>query len=57
MGVKWSTPIVKMFALGVIAWLFILFMFFLVDYASPSWGLGTPYMDYNNPGEYPLPRK
>lgn len=55
MGVKWSTPIVKVFALGVIGWLFILFVFFLVDYASPSWGLGTPYSDYENPGEKPLP--
>ena len=54
MGVKWSTPIVKLFALGVIGWLIILFMFFLVDYASPSWGLGTPYSDYYNPGENPL---
>ena len=55
MGVKWSTPIVKVFALGVLGWLTILFVFFLVDYASPSWGLGTPYSDYYNPGVKPLP--
>ena len=55
MGVKWSTPLVKMFALCAVAWLMILFTFFLVDYASPSWGLGTPYQDYENPGQKPLP--
>jgi caa(3)-type oxidase subunit IV len=55
MGVKWSTPLVQMFALCSVAWLVILFTFFLVDYASPSWGLGTPYSDYENPGQKPLP--
>lgn len=55
MGVKWNSPLVKLFAIGVVGWLMILFTFFLVDYASPSWGLGTPYADYENPGEKPLP--
>jgi cytochrome c oxidase subunit IV len=55
MGVKWNTPLVKMFALCAVAWLMIMFVFTLVDYASPSWGLGTPYTDYANPGLKPLP--
>ncbi len=55
MGVKWLSPLVKMFALCAVAWLVILFVFFLVDYASPSWGLGPPYTDYENPGQRPLP--
>lgn len=53
MGVKWNSPMVKVFALGAVGWLIILFVFFLVDYASPSWGLGTPYLDYANPGVKP----
>lgn len=54
MGVWWNTPLVKMFALAVIGWLCIMFMFTLIDVASPDWGLGTPYLDIANPGQNPL---
>lgn len=54
MGVWWNTPIVKMFALVAIGWLCILFMFTLIDVASPDWGLGTPYLDQENFGVNPL---
>ena len=54
MGVWWNTPLVKMFALAVVGWLCILFMFTLIDVASPDWGLGTPYLDLGHPGQNPL---
>ncbi len=50
MGVKWNTPLVKMFALAVIGWLIILFTFTLIDVASPDWGLGSPYLDIGHQG-------
>lgn len=62
MGVWWNTPIVKMFALGVVGWLALLFMFTMIDVASPDWGkgpknpdgLGSPYADLENQGVNPL---
>jgi caa(3)-type oxidase subunit IV len=54
MGVKWNTPLVKVFALGVIGWLAILFMFTMIDVASPNWGLGTPYGDIGHQGQNSL---
>lgn len=51
MGVKWNTPIVKVFALGVIGWLALLFTFTMIDVASPSWGLGSPYGDLGHEGQ------
>lgn len=55
MGVWWNSPLVKVFATCAIVWLLIMFSFMLVDYASPKWGLGTPYLDYEEPGRPVLP--
>jgi caa(3)-type oxidase subunit IV len=55
MGVWWNSPLVKIFATGVIAWLIIMFSFILVDYASPGWGLGSPYADGDHQGQSSLP--
>jgi cytochrome c oxidase subunit 4 len=51
MGVKWNTPLVKVFALGVIGWLALLFLFPMIDLASTKWDLGTPYGDIGHQGE------
>lgn len=56
MGVWWNSPIVKVFALGVVAWIIIFFGFVLVDYVNPNYGLGTPYVDFHHQGESPLPK-
>ena len=56
MGVWWNTPLVKVFALGAIAWIIIFFTFTLVDYINPSYGLDTPYTDFHHQGESPLPK-
>ena len=55
MGVWWNTPLVKVFATCAVVWLGIMFSFMMVDYASPHWGLGTPYRDYKQPGAPTLP--
>ena len=54
MGVKWNTPLVKVFALGVVGWLIILFTFPMIDIASAKWELGTPYSDIGHEGENTL---
>ncbi|MFP6584201.1 MAG: hypothetical protein VCD00_16820 [Candidatus Hydrogenedentota bacterium] len=56
MGVWWNTPLVKVFAIGAVAWLIIFFTFVLVDYINPTFGLGTPYVDFHHQGESPLPK-
>jgi caa(3)-type oxidase subunit IV len=56
MGVWWNSPLVKVFALGVIAWIIIFFAFTLVDYINPEYGLDTPYTDFHHQGESPLPK-
>ena len=55
MGVWWNTPLVKVFATCAIVWLGIMFSFMMIDYASPKWGLGTPYRDFAQPGAAALP--
>ncbi|MFP6583594.1 MAG: hypothetical protein VCD00_13710 [Candidatus Hydrogenedentota bacterium] len=56
MGVWWNTPLVKVFALCAVAWLMIFFVFVMTDYINPTYGLGTPYVDFNHQGESPLPK-
>ena len=56
MGVWWNSPLVKVFALGVVAWIIIFFAFTLVDYINPNYGLETPYVDFHHQGESPLPK-
>ncbi|PCJ64435.1 MAG: oxidase [Candidatus Hydrogenedentota bacterium] len=56
MGVRYSTPLVKIMATAAFLWVLVFLAFTMSDYVSPHADLGSPYSDFANFGEYPLPK-
>jgi len=55
MGVRWSSPLVKVLSLTSVAFLGIFFLFTFTDYLNPHDEFGSPYHDRELPGANPLP--